>query len=129
MRLYKRMTFDAAHRLVGHEHCGPIHGHTWVVELWIDAVPKGRWGMIVDFRALERVIQQMDHKLILDYQDFRKHPELRDQDVYLVDGAPTCENLCRTLVHEVKGLVENWQAIRVRVWESEHSYVEQEVVP
>jgi len=129
MKLYKRMTFDAAHRLAGHEHCGPIHGHTWVVEVWIEAVPQGKWNMIVDFGALEKVVQRLDHKLLLDHQDYRKHPELQSQEVFLLDGAPTCENLCRILIHEFKGLVKNWQSITVRVWESENSYVEQQVTP
>lgn len=131
MIIYKTSTFDAAHRLKGHNHCGNIHGHTWKVEVWVE----GKnyigldLGMLFDFRMLTEIIQQFDHRCMLAFDDIE---DISNETEYSeLPYAPSAENLVHWfLTSLVTSLVQehvNWTKIRCRVWESETSYAEDEI--
>ena len=70
-RIVKSFTFDAAHRLpqVAAEHkCGRVHGHTYVVDIAIEADPDPDMGWIMDFgeisSAFGPLLEEMDHRLL-----------------------------------------------------------------
>jgi len=75
MNLTSRLTFDAAHRILGHPgKCAYLHGHTYHLEVTISAARLDALGMVMDFddlRALVRkaVLQRWDHATLLSELD------------------------------------------------------------
>jgi len=71
MRIYKEFKFDAAHRLPrvneGHK-CGNLHGHTFVVIVYLEGEVDPEKGWILDFNilreAVEPVIEELDHTVL-----------------------------------------------------------------
>lgn len=127
MRIYKKLHFDAAHRLIDHEHCGNVHGHSWLVEIWIEAKvdKKNKWGMIIDFGKLKKLVERVDHRCLLANNDDLKN-KIDDCVVFL--GAPTCEMLVQDFLKEIKALMgDRWSKITVRIWETKTGYVEDSI--
>ena len=101
--VYVKRKFGAAHRLPSHPgKCNRLHGHTWTVESWSQGTPDQVTGMVVDFGDVKQVIDDLgDHQSLND--------TLHD---------PTAENLALYLLKRIP------LCVRVRVWESEDTYVE-----
>ena len=48
-------TFDAAHALRGYDGpCENLHGHTWKVEVTIEAEKLDKIGLVVDFKDMKK---------------------------------------------------------------------------
>lgn len=66
MRIFKRFTFDAAHRL---PDWPDVHGHSYTAEVWLEGPVVD--GYVIPERELtewmERVRQQLDHKYLNDF--------------------------------------------------------------
>ena len=66
MRIFKRFTFDAAHRL---PDWPDVHGHSYNVEVWLEGPVVD--GYVIPERELtewtERVRRQLDHKYLNDF--------------------------------------------------------------
>ena len=68
MEIFKKFTFEAAHRLpnvrAGHK-CARLHGHSYSLEVHVNGQPDPHLGWIMDFaditKAVEPVIRQLDH--------------------------------------------------------------------
>lgn len=102
MRVTKKFTFEAAHRLLnvptGHK-CGRLHGHSFCVEVSVSGPVGERSGMVVDFgdisAAWRPVCDVLDHCYL--------------NDVPGLDN-PTSENIARwiwdRLVSSLPGLCE-----------------------
>ena len=103
MDLYLKRKFDAAHFLPGYEgKCANMHGHTWVVEVWVSGKVDPVTGMVCDFGDLKAPIDALDHTLLNDTLE-----------------NPTAENLAKHLRLAYLPLMAT-----VRVWESENAYAE-----
>lgn len=98
-------TFDAAHRVVGHEDgngkCARLHGHTYTVRLHMEAAALDEVGFVIDFGVAKRIIDEWDHRTLLWVED-----ELYSVLAQHVDGSrslvgldynPTSENMARDL--------------------------------
>jgi 6-pyruvoyltetrahydropterin/6-carboxytetrahydropterin synthase len=108
MKLYYSDEFDAAHFLPGHKgKCKNLHGHTWTVEIEVEGEPDPETGMIIDFGDLKNMVMQFDHQLINDH----------------INVPPTAENLAK-IIRDTIILNSNLVQVMVRVWESDHAYVE-----
>jgi 6-pyruvoyltetrahydropterin/6-carboxytetrahydropterin synthase len=104
MELYTKHKFDAAHFLPGHEgKCANLHGHTWLVEVWITKQTKD--AMIIDFSIVKDIITQFDHKFVNDFIE-----------------NPTAENIVRYFLNEFKKIGLN--EVRIRVWETDSNCIE-----
>jgi 6-pyruvoyltetrahydropterin/6-carboxytetrahydropterin synthase len=89
MEIFKKFTFEAAHRLPnvpeGHK-CARLHGHSYSVEVHITGEPDEELGWIMDFSditaVVEPIIEQLDHYYLNE-----------------IDGLdnPTSENIARWL--------------------------------
>lgn len=119
MRLFYKGKFDAAHRLndatqceewnkKAFGKCNTLHGHTWVIEFELDGEPK-RDGMVVNFVELKALINFFDHGYIND----------------IVNFLPTAENLAVFFIDKLREK-DLFTYIKVRVWESDHAYAEEE---
>lgn len=106
MNLYLKRKFAAAHYLPNHPgKCLNLHGHTWLVEVWIEDNIDPETGMVVDFGEVKHQIDLLDHTT-LNYvlpQEFLP---------------PTAENLVLYFLKVIP------KAYRVRVWESDDAYAE-----
>lgn len=87
-QISKRFPFEAAHWLSGlpeGHKCGRLHGHSYTVEVLLEATELTEPGFVVDFSelaALKRHLdERYDHQLLNDVLDVR----------------PTSENLAKVL--------------------------------
>jgi len=103
--------FAAAHRLREyHGACENLHGHNWRVEVIVAGDELDRLGMLLDFRALKRIVddalREFDHHYLNDLDCFK-------------ECNPTTENLARIIFKRCsENLPKGVRARAVRVWES-----------
>jgi len=98
---------DSAHFLPGHPKCGPLHGHTYKIEITVEGEPKG--GMVIDFadlkQGLREVLVRYDHR---SWNDFLEYPSV--------------ENICELLCQKLKDHVTF--PFTLRVWEGHGKWAE-----
>jgi 6-pyruvoyltetrahydropterin/6-carboxytetrahydropterin synthase len=108
MRLGITEFIDCAHHLPGHPKCGPLHGHTYKVEVIIEG-PNRPGGMILDFTDLKaqtrEVLGRYDHKNWNDFLEF-----------------PSVENICELLASQLRERIPF--PIVIRVWEGNGKWAE-----
>jgi 6-pyruvoyltetrahydropterin/6-carboxytetrahydropterin synthase len=103
--------FDAAHALRGYPgECRELHGHTWDVEVTVEASELDQIGIVYDFKDLKddlnRVLDTYDHAYLNDIPPF---------DVL----SPTAENLARVIYEQLaQGVDKRVRVQSVSVWES-----------
>lgn len=106
MKLYLRRKIAAAHFLPDYEGpCRNLHGHTFLIEVWLEGRLFHTTGMLVDFRLVKRTIDTCDHCILNDVLP----------DLYL---PPTAEHLAQYFLHAIP------YSVKVRVWESDDAYAE-----
>ena len=110
-----RSQFSAAHQIRDYGgKCEELHGHNWAVEVKMQSPELDETGMVMDFavlkKALEGVLERLDHKFINDLPMFK-------------DTNPTSENIALFIYGKLEKLVpENSAGLSaVTVWESERS--------
>lgn len=71
MEVFKSFTIEAAHQLpnVPEDHpCARVHGHSFVIELWVSGFVGGRSGWVLDFAEIDEAFRplrdQLDHRLL-----------------------------------------------------------------
>jgi 6-pyruvoyltetrahydropterin/6-carboxytetrahydropterin synthase len=69
--VYKEFSFEAAHRLpnVAPDHkCARLHGHSFLVTVWVEGEAGAESGWVVDFADIERAFSplrdQLDHRYL-----------------------------------------------------------------
>ena len=104
----KLFKFEAAHVLESaySTECKCIHGHSYIVEVFISSESLNDDGMVIDFKKLKEIInpliEKWDHALIVP--NSIKAPG--DNSVF-VDFNPTAENMAKYL--------HSWVGIKVAV--------------
>lgn len=106
----RRLEFDAAHRLPGHEgKCKNLHGHHYIVEASFSAEGLDSVGRVVDFAVIKEKLgswidTNWDHNVILWEKDKTLgeniSAETKQKIFYLLES-PTAENMALYLFHEV----------------------------
>lgn len=108
MKIYKKGSFESAHKLEDHFKCGKLHGHSYNWEVWIEGEPNPEeWNFIVDFYYLKEYFNQFDHS-----------------NIVLTDS---CEIMTLKACKYFKEKFSNIEHIRVRIWETASSYAESEL--
>ncbi len=103
--------FDAAHHLYDYPgECRNLHGHTWDVEVTVEATDLDEIGIVYDFKSLKTdlaaVLGDYDHVLINEVAPFDKI-------------SPTAENLARVICERLQDTVDaRVRVSEVAVWES-----------
>ena len=103
MELYIKRKFCAAHKLEGYKgKCANLHGHTFLVEVWIKGEIDPKTNMVMDFKEVKDIIDQYDHKYLNELPDFRHFQ-------------PTAE----AIAVRIYAKLPFSSIARVRVWESD----------
>lgn len=110
--VYVKTHFSAAHRLCGYPgDCARVHGHNWIVEVYVRSKELNEIGIAIDFReikmAVKEVVARMDHMDLNDLAAFH-------------DVNPSSENIAKHLYHELGRILntETVQVSRVKVCET-----------
>ena len=107
-RVRKRLEIAGAHKLsLNYESkCSNIHGHNWIVEIYMQSKDLDRNGMVMDFTHIKKEIHDaLDHKYIND----------------VVQVNPTAENIARWICEKL-----GEKCYKVTVQESEGNIAEYE---
>ena len=91
--VYVKTDFSAAHFLAGYPgDCARLHGHNWLIEVYVRCRDLDRLGMAIDFmeikKAVQSVISQLDHANLNELAPFR-------------EINPTSENIAKFLYQEL----------------------------
>lgn len=129
-----------AHTLSGYDGaCSEIHGHSYRLFVTVAGIPNGDpgssdYGMVMDFRALkrlvcDRVVDVYDHALLI-----RQTPpdaelitalRARFEKTVVVEWQPTCENLVLWFAEVIAaGLPEGVRLHSLKLHETAVSYAE-----
>mgnify|MGYP000061167903 FL=1 len=94
MEIFKKFTFDSAHFLpyVPEDHkCRRMHGHTYIVRLYIKGELDPKLGWVADFGDVKRIWKPIEERL--DHRTLNDIPGLEN---------PTAENLAIWIWRQVK---------------------------
>jgi 6-pyruvoyltetrahydropterin/6-carboxytetrahydropterin synthase len=139
LTIMRRFTFCAGHRLLGHEgKCQNLHGHNYVVEIYVTGQEQDAIGRILDFKALKQrcknwLDDNWDHTFILWKEDENALSAIRQSQphrIYELDANPTAENMAIHLVRDVCPKIlagTGAKAYRVRLWETEETCADVEI--
>jgi len=138
----KKFTFEAAHQLekAHSKACTDcIHGHSYVVELYIKAWRRNDAGMVVDFGMLKAFIKDVndmwDHALILpkslvaDYKPLTDSGKLKK--VFIASENPTAEWMALELYYLLDAFLRgniggDCSVQKVRIHETDSGWAEYE---
>jgi 6-pyruvoyltetrahydropterin/6-carboxytetrahydropterin synthase len=95
--VYVKTHFSAAHRLCGYPgECARVHGHNWIVEVYVQCSELNELGIGIDFRDIKQaakdVLAGMDHSDLNDLAFFK-------------DINPSSENIAKYLYRELSKIL------------------------
>jgi 6-pyruvoyltetrahydropterin/6-carboxytetrahydropterin synthase len=118
LTLAKEFTFEASHVLPKHEgKCSRLHGHSWVLTVYVDGYVDPECGFVVDYAKLkkcvnEHIIEKVDHNH-LGCWDLSTYTAVFGPIFY-----PSSENLIqafrRLLEPLIPELAKTWQQVRLK---------------
>jgi 6-pyruvoyltetrahydropterin/6-carboxytetrahydropterin synthase len=104
--------FSAAHSLIGYQgNCANIHGHNWIVEVFVRCRELNDIGIGIDFRdvrqAIKDIIKDIDHSYLNEYPEFK-------------NTNPSSENIAKFLYRELGGKInsDNVKLSKIKVSET-----------
>jgi len=109
-KIKKRIEISAAHflKLSAPTKCSNLHGHNWVITIYLKAEKLNADGMICDFDLIEKILlDKFDHKVLNEVVDFN----------------PTAENLAK----HICDMFKPHYCYKVKVQESENNVATYEV--
>ena len=130
MRVCRRATFNAAHRLFrkdwsdeknnavfGKCNNPNFHGHNYVLEVWIEGAIDTETGYVIDLKIVKDLIKneitdRFDHKnLNLDCNEF-------------LNLNPTAENIAVVCWNLLRKELDTKYELSIKLWETENNLVE-----
>lgn len=136
MECTRKICFDAAHRVIGHESkCKNLHGHRYSLEITAKCKNLNDLGMVVDFGELKEIMKgwidaNFDHNIILSHEDRAMGDVIANhtgQRIYYIDSNPTAENILLYLKNVVVAKLfknKTYEIARMRLYETPNAYVE-----
>ena len=102
--VYVKTHFSAAHAIRGYPgDCARIHGHNWIIEVYVKCKELDDIGIGVDFRDIKTAVKYVLKGL--DHFDLNELPAFKDVN-------PTSENIAKYLYKEI-GKEINSEVVRV----------------
>jgi len=136
----KLFKYEMAHALTScySEECKSIHGHSYVLEVIIEADCLNIDGMVMDFKKLKeivkkRVLQDFDHALVLQTHESAQREEFflpndLHSKIVFVDYNPTAEMMAKDiyqrLCYDIKIMVRTLTNLSIRLHETATGYAE-----
>lgn len=132
----RRMEFDAAHRVTGHEgKCRNLHGHRYALEATFAAKKLDKLGRVVDFAVIKEKLggwidTNWDHTTILFDKDKALGNAITDvtgQKIFYMTSNPTAENMVEYLMHTVCPKLFGKlpiECVKLRLYETPNCYAE-----
>jgi len=136
LKIMRRITFCAGHRLLGHEgKCQNLHGHNYVAEFHVTGQEQDEVGRILDFKLLKDKCKgwlddNWDHAFVLWDKDENALAAVRSctpHRIFELPYNPTAENMAKYLLEVACPIIlegTGATAHKIVVWESEESYAE-----
>jgi len=114
--------------------CRRLHGHNLRVIVEIEGTVKTD-GMIVDFRHIKEIINELDHKTLIPQglttrdgndivieTEYNRYVIPKSDCVILYITTITAENLAKYLVYRIDEILDDGDSVTVTVYESDKSY-------
>ena len=93
--VYVKTHFSAAHSLVGYQgDCARVHGHNWIIEVFVQCQKLNEIGIGIDFRDIKEGVKGVLKGL--DHFNLNELPSFKNLN-------PTSENIAKFLYHELAG--------------------------
>ena len=135
MKIAKEFRWEMGHRLPYHNgKCRNLHGHSYklLVEFEGNVDPGG---MVMDYYDVKEVIapliHELDHSFLVYQEDVNLIDALDNLDskMVIVNYHTTAENICVYFLDKIKNskLPANISKIKVKVFETETTYAEEEI--
>jgi|TARA_B110000914_G_scaffold55046_1_gene47659 6-pyruvoyltetrahydropterin/6-carboxytetrahydropterin synthase len=117
IRITKQFNFETGHALYGYDGaCRNIHGHSYklyvtVIGLPIDDKEHVKYGMVIDFKDLKKIVNQevvevFDHATVFNkntpHKDLAITLKNNGHKVIMADYQPTCELLVIDFANKIK---------------------------
>jgi len=106
MEVFRSFAIEAAHQLPnvpGDHPCARVHGHSFVIELWVSGFVGARSGWVIDFAdimdAFRPLHERLDHRLLNDIEGLAN---------------PTSENLAIWIWERVSASLQGLSKVVVR---------------
>ena len=91
--IYMQTHFSAAHALRGYpEDCARVHGHNWIIDVFVRCNKLNEIGIGLDFREIKESVKGVLNDL--DHFNLNELPAFQDVN-------PTSENIARFLYREL----------------------------
>lgn len=142
MKITKEITFDSAHMLSDYSgKCNNLHGHTYKLQVTLDAEVSQKTNMILDFNELKNVLNEsvmktFDHALIFSGPEIREEAEDEllkwakkyNKKFFILDsGKTTCENMAPIIRDSIQSYLSFGYRdlkVSVKLWETPTSFAE-----
>ena len=120
IRITKQFYFETGHALYGYDgKCKNVHGHSYklsvtVIGKPIDDATNVKFGMVIDFGDLKKIVKQeivdkFDHATVFNkntpHIELAKELEKRGHNVLLVDYQPTSEMMLSDFANRIQKLL------------------------
>ena len=97
--------FAAAHYLRDYPgNCEHLHGHNWIVRVYVRTEDLNDIDVGIDFRDLKRAVDRVLKEL--DHTNINEHPSFRDKN-------PSSENIARFIYGRVRQELLDFKGVKV----------------
>lgn len=121
--LSKKYNFSASHIIKDHPKCGRMHGHNYMVEVFVGSETLDQQGMVIDFGDLKKILDKSFSKY--DHMHLGTIPEgwtaNPDHVITLPFEKTTAENLAKFWGMEIQKAVKPLKLVRIEVHETPDS--------
>lgn len=91
--VYVKTHFSAAHYLKGYQgDCARLHGHNWIIEVFVRCRELNEIGIGIDFRDIKTSVKEVINEI--DHFNLNELPAFKDIN-------PTSENIAKYLYYEI----------------------------
>jgi len=135
MKIAKEFRWEMGHRLSFHKgKCINLHGHSYKLLVEFEG-SLDKNGMLIDYFDVKTVISPIVNELDHAFMVYEKDTEVIDalnklnSRFVAVPYEPTAENLCGYFLGKIKsaGLPAKITGVKVKVFETESTYAEEEI--
>ena len=97
--------FAAAHYLRDYPgNCEHLHGHNWIVRVYVRTAGLNDIDVGIDFRDLKRIVDRVLDEL--DHTNINEHPAFKERN-------PSSENIARFIYEQVKTGLASFDGVRI----------------